>query len=537
VNVRPAPSPLDPRRRLTLGIVALAAMGLSPSTAPAARPDQAPNVIFIATDDLNAWVGPLHAPIQAKTPHLDRLAARGVTFRHAQACGGFCAPSRSALITGRHPSTTGAYTTQIYWRDRPELRPLQVAFQQAGYQTYGTGKVFHHPAGFVDRRGWTDFHVRTQAQRESGWPVDSWRQGAPLPTPLPFSRFTRERNSGTDRTFMEYAPLPDEVEKDMADTQQTDWVLSVLRRRHEQPFFIALGLSAPHFPNYAPQRYYDLYPLDEIKLPPIKEDDTADLPPAVRKFYDQRKATIHDKLDELGLMKEVLRAYLACISYADAQVGRVLDALEASPERDNTIVIFWSDQGYHHGEKGQWGKHTLWRETAHIPFIWAGPGIARPAAVDATVSAIDTYPTLVDLCRLAPDPGLEGRSLADVLRDPAQARDRDVLLCDIKPGGFAVVNQQWRYIRYADGTEELYHLVDDPNEWHNLAPAGGHQAVIARMRAGAPRSFAPAGPETNQLRHITAGEDFRWEPRPPGGGKARERPRRNPGAPSNPSGG
>lgn len=516
-----APSPRIPARRLTLALVALATMAGSPLTTSAATPEKAPNVIFIATDDLNDWVGPLDSPVKAKTPNLDRLAARGITFMHAQASGTFCAPSRTALFTGRHPSTTGAYTTQIYWRDHPELRPLQVAFHEAGYQTYGTGKVFHHPAGYVDLRGWTDFHVRTPAQRTTGWPVDSWKQGAPLPTPMPFSSFTREQHSGADKTFMEYAPLPDEVEKDMADTQQTDWAIGILQRRHDQPFFIALGMYAPHFPNYAPQKYYDMYPLDEIRLPLIKDDDTADLPPAIRKFYDHRKASIHDKLDELGIMKEVLRAYLACTSYADAQVGRVLDALEASPARDNTIVIFWSDQGYHHGEKGQWGKHTLWRQTARIPFLWAGPGIARQAKVAATVSAIDMYPTLVDLCGLAPDPGLEGKSLAGVLRDPSQAGDRDVLLCEIKPGGYTIVNQQWRYIHYADDTEELYHLAEDPNEWHNLAPAGKHPAVIDRMRASAPKSFAPAGPESSQLRLITEGESFRWEMKKPGEKRAR----------------
>jgi arylsulfatase A-like enzyme len=431
------------------------------------------------------------------------------------------------LFTGRHPSTTGAYTTQVYWRDHPELRPLQVALQQAGYQTYGTGKLFHHPAGYVDVRGWTDFHVRTQAQREAGWPVDSWRQGAPLPTPVPYSRFTREQRAGGDRSFMEYAPLPDEVEKDMADTRQTDWAISMLQRKHDQPFFIAMGMYAPHFPNYAPQKYYDLYPLDEIKLPPIKDDDSIDLPPAVRKFMDNRKKTIHDKLIALDEMKPVLRAYLASTSYADAMLGRILDALDASPERDNTIVIFWSDQGYHHGEKGQWGKHTLWDRTAHIPFIWAGPGIARQAKVAMPVSASDLYPTLVDLCGLTPDAGLEGQSLAATLRDPAQAQDRNVLLCEVKRGGYTIVNSQWRYIHYDDGTEELYHLTEDRNEWFNLAPAGKHQAVIDRMKASAPKSFAPAGPESSQLRLITEGESFRWEIKTPGEKKAKAPPKNN----------
>ena len=318
---------------------------------------------------------------------------------------------------------------------------------------------------------------------------------------------------------MEYAPLPNDVEKDMADTQQTEWAVSVLQRAHTQPFFLALGLYAPHFPNYAPQKYYDLYPLDEIKLPPIKDGDTDDLPPAIKKFNDRRKATIHDKLNELGEMKQVLRAYLACISYADAMLGRVLDGLDASAARDNTVVIFWSDQGYHHGEKGHWGKHSLWERTANIPFIWAGPGIARQANVTTTVSAIDLYPTLVDLCRLAPDAGLEGQSLAATLRQPSLAQDRNVLLCDVLPGGYAIVNNRWRYIHYADGTEELYNVVQDPNEWDNLAPQEKYRAVMAELRQSAPEKFAAPGPETKDLRLVTEGERFRWEAKAAGAPK------------------
>ena len=470
-----------------------------------------PNVIFFATDDLNDWVGPLNSGIRAKTPNLDRLAARGVTFQNAQASGTFCAPARTALFTGRHPSTTGAYTTQVYHRDHPELRPLQVALQQGGYATFGTGKLFHHPAGYVDLRGWTEFHARTAAQRETGWPVDSWRHGAPLPTPMPYSAFTRQMRADGDKTFMEYAPLPNEVEKDMADTQQTEWAVNVLKRKPPQPFFLALGLYAPHFPNYAPQKYFDLYPLEEIKLPPLKDGDTDDLPPAIKKFNDGRKSTIHDKLNELGMMKDVLRAYLASISYADAMLGRVLDALDASPDRENTIIIFWSDQGYHHGEKGHWGKHSLWERTANIPYIWAGPGIARRANVNATVSAIDLYPTLVDMCGLAPDAGLEGQSLATALRSPALAKDRNVLLCDVKAGGYTIVNNQWRYIHYADGAEELYDVVIDPNEWDNLAPQEKYRTVMEELRKSAPKKFAAPGPETKDLRLVTEGERFHWE--------------------------
>jgi arylsulfatase A-like enzyme len=470
-----------------------------------------PNVIFFATDDFSDWVGPLNSPIKAKRPNLDRLAARGVTFQNAHASGTFCAPARTAVFTGRHLSTTGTSTTQVFFRDHPELRPLQVALPPGGDQTFGTGTRFHHPAGYVDLRGWTELPKRTAAQREAGWPVDRWRQGAPLPTPMPSNTFTREMRAATDRTFMAYAPLPNDLEKDMAATPPTDWVVSVIQRAHAQPFFVWLGLSAPHFPNYAPQKYFDLHPLDEIKLPPIKDDDTDDLPPALKKFYDHRKTTIHDKLNGMGLMKEGLRAYLASIAEVDAMLGRVLDALDASAARDNTVVIFWSDQGYHHGEKGQWGKPTLWKRTANIPCIWAGPGLARGASVGATVSAIDLFPTLVELGGLAPDASLAGVSLASTLREPALAKDRHLLLCEIRQGGYAMTNSRWRSLHYAEGGEELYDVVKDPNEGDNLASQESYRDVKAELRQSAPKHFAAPGPESNALDLVTDGESFRRE--------------------------
>ncbi|MFT7634201.1 MAG: arylsulfatase A-like enzyme, partial [Mariniblastus sp.] len=194
-------------------------------------------------------------------------------------------------------------------------------------------------------------------------------------------------------------------------------------------------------------------------------------------------------------------------------LGRVLDALEASPYADNTIVVLWSDHGYHHGEKGQWGKHTLWERTSNVPFIWAGPGVAQGAKTDATASLIDMYPTLVELCKLpTPHQSLEGESLASSLNNPAAAKDRNVFLPYMEPGEYAIINRDWRYIRYGDDGEELYNLREDPNEWTNLASQPKYADVKTRLRKSAPKSFA--APETKfNLRKdlVIEGETFRWE--------------------------
>ena len=255
----------------------------------------------------------------------------------------------------------------------------------------------------------------------------------------------------------------------MADTKRVNWAVEQLQRKHDQPFFLGVGIYAPHFPNYCPQKYFDLYDVDEIELPPYKEGDLDDLPDKIRKMKSAR-SRIHQKLESLNAVDDAIHGYLACISYADATMGRVLDALEASPYADNTIVVLWSDHGYHHGEKGDWGKHTLWERTSNVPFIWAGPGIEKNRKSDVSVSLIDMYPTFVEMCDLQkPKQQLEGTSLASTLADPASAEDRNVFLPHMNPSEYAIINRDWRYIRYGQDGEELYDLNSDPHEWENLA--------------------------------------------------------------------
>lgn len=477
-----------------------------------AHADTKPNVLFIAVDDMNDWIGCLETTPRALTPNIDRLAARGVNFTNAHTAGVFCAPSRAAIFSGQFASTTGCYMTANYFYDHPELRPLQVSFSEGGYRTFGGGKLFHHPAGAIDQRGWTEFFLRNQSQRETGWPLDSWSEETPFPVPFPASIYN-EGKEVTGGLFLEWGAIPEGREEDMADTMRANWAVSKLQEKHQDPFFLAVGLYSPHFPNYCPQKYFDLYDPAEIELPPYKDDDLDDLPEKVRKQKTNRKNLHHKRLVELDAVDDAIHGYLACISYADAMIGRVLDALDASPYADNTIVVLWSDHGYHHGEKGDWGKHTLWERTSNVPFIWAGPGIAAGSKTDTTVSLIDMYPTLVERCGLPkPAQKLEGRSLAGMLADPASAQHRKVYLPYMDPGAYAVIDRQWRYIHYADGSEELYDVRKDPNEWENLALKPEFAEVKAKYQQAAPKSFAEPAFKLNKHKHlILEGKTFRWE--------------------------
>ena len=471
-----------------------------------------PNVVFLAVDDMNDWIGCLQTTPRALTPNIDRLARRGVNFTNAHTAGVFCAPSRAAIFSGQHASTTGCYETPYYFVERPDIDGLQMSFAKAGYKTLGAGKLFHHPAGAIDQRGWSDFFLRNQIQRESGWPLESWSEETPVPQPFPASVYNRGQRFKAG-LFLEWGAVPNQQESEMADTIRIEWAKQQLQETQDQPFFLACGLYAPHFPNYCPQKYFDLYDVDKIKLPPMLESDLDDLPPKIRKQRQNRKELHHEKLVRIDAIKDAIHGYLACISYADAQIGSLLDTLEASPHADNTIVVLWSDHGYHHGEKGQWGKHTLWERTSNVPFVWAGPGIAQDVSTDVTVSLIDMYPTFVDLCTLPQPPQkLEGESLASTLRNPAAALDREVYLPYMNPGEFAIMNRNWRYVSYGNDGEELYDLTKDPNEWHNLAGLNGYAKIKKELRAKAPSSFAPPAQKLNARKDLVVnGESFRWE--------------------------
>ena len=469
-----------------------------------------PNVLFLAVDDMNDWIGSLGATPRAITPNLDKLAARGVNFSNAHTPGVYCAPARAAIFSGQFASTTGCYRSTDYFTDHPEIEGLPQSFSKAGYTTFGVGKLYHHMPGSIDLRGWDDFHLRKPSQRQEGWSLDNWTEETPFPDSFPASVFNKGKEI-KGGLFLEWAALPNKKEEKMADTIRVNWAVDQLGKKHDKPFFLACGIYAPHFPNYCPQKYFDLYDRDQIELPPIKVDDLEDLPERMKRAKTAR-SKIHKELEAKGAVKDAIHGYLACMSYADAMMGRVLNALEKSPYADNTIVVLWSDHGYHHGEKYDWGKHTLWERTSNVPFIWAGPGVKKRAVTDVTASLIDMYPTFVEMCGLPkPHQKLEGTSLASTLEKPEIAKDRDVYLPYMTPGEYAIINKDWRYITYGDSGEELYDLKSDPNEWNNLAENRKYENTKRLLRKSAPKKFAPAAPKRTIGKDlIIEGETFRW---------------------------
>lgn len=474
-------------------------------------PDQ-PNILFFAFDDLNGWINPLGYR-QAITPNLDRLAESGITFTNAHAPAVYCAPSRTAIFSGLQSTTTGCYEDELYFYDYPDLVSLQMAFQQGGYTTWGAGKLFHHRAGSVDLRGWSEFFARSREIKEMGYEMGSTGSDIPLPDPYPYSPYYRKTGKKLiGGGFLEWGPIPDSMEDQMIAVQRTKWVCDMLKQSHEKPFFIALGLYTPHYPNYTPQKYFDMYNLSQIQVPYLKKDDLDDLPERIRNFMTNRRRMHQETLEEIDAVKEAVRAYLAAVSYADAMLGRVLDAIDEGGHADNTIVIVWSDQGFHLGEKGQWGKHTLWKQTTHVPLIFAGANLPQSRRVDATVGLIDLYPTLIELCNLPVQHQMDGMSLLPVLKDSGSAADRDLFIPSNERGSYAVVNKNWRYIYYRDATEELYNVKDDPDEWYNLAGDPNYRSVIEELRRAAPE-FHPGATPRNSLNLVIIGDTFHWEPK------------------------
>ena len=438
--------------------------------APEARMGEKPNVLMIAIDDLNHWVGYLGRNNQVKTPNLDNLAARGVWFKHSYCAAPLCNPSRTALMSGMRPSTTGVYDN--FGDGRTVLtpdQPLEVQFRKAGYGVYGSGKVYH--GHFVRYEDWDEYPLKINARG--------------LEDPVPES----SEKIGNARWPVTFGPLNCDDAK-MFDYKVIDYGIQQLQKKHDNPFFLAVGLRKPHMPWHVPQKYYDMYPVDKIELPPYREDDLNDIPEAGQKMAIP--AFDHELIQKSGRWKEGLQAYLATVTFCDAMVGRLMDALNKSQYKDNTIVCFWSDHGWSLGEKHHWRKSALWEEETRVPMIWVVPGM-KPGRCDRVVDNMSIYPTLLDLCGIPTPTHVEGESIKRLLFDPKAPWDRPAITT-FKFNNHAVRSERWRYIRYNNGDEELYDETKDEYEWTNLASKPEHAAQKAALAKWLPAKNTPPLP-------------------------------------------
>ena len=490
-------------RRL-LALLALAAATLLPAAAP--RPD----VLFIAVDDLNDYISPLDAHPGVRTPNLERLARRGVTFANAHCAAPACHPSRVAVMTGVHPVRSGLYVNLFgahgpRWRDEsPVLRDavvLSAHFRAHGYRAAGGGKIFHAlqwtPGDSQnDPAAWDEYFRDPLDPISADWP-------RPALVPDATAGLTPGRPLG-ERQLFGAAPL-DVPDEETGDHRVVDWARGILARPPDQPLFLAVGLFRPHIPWEVPRRWFDLHPLEHIVLPRHREDDLADA-------HDHGRTAWHRWVVENRQWARFVQGYLASVSYLDHQVGRLLDALDATPRGARTIVVLWSDHGFHLGEKANWEKFALWDQTTRVPLFIRAPGVGGEGTrTRAPVTLTDLYPTLCELAGLPVPAQCDGRSLVPQLRDPAAPRARPALTAHVfrgEPGpSQAVADERYRLIRYGNGFEEFYDLRLDPDEFENRAqdPAlAGERARLAAffvaqpavsvgIPAGSPHSLRPAG--------------------------------------------
>lgn len=428
--------------------------------------DEKPNVLFIAVDDLNDWISPLGGYPGIKTPHLERLAARGVTFTKAYCAAPACNPSRASLMTGIRPWNSGVYLNPQPWRPAmPNAVLLPKHLSQHGYYSTGAGKIMH---GRYDENESWDFYLK--------------KGGDPKPS-------KKVANDPHSRAGGIIWGVLDAKDEDMNDYKTASHAVSYLGDSHEKPFFLACGIYRPHMPWQVPRKYYEMYPLSKINIPYVPDGDLKDLPEAGVKMAKPQGD--HAKILETDNWEYAVQAYLASITFADAQIGRVLDALEASEYNDNTIVVLWGDHGWHLGEKEHWRKFALWEEATRVPFFMSVPNMTQAGSrCAATVDLMSVYPTLCELCGVPIPEQVDGKSIVSLLKD-VNAEWRQPAITTHGRNNHAVRSDRYRYIQYEDGSEELYDHSNDPGEFHNLAAEKSMQAVLKEHRQWLPEKSAP----------------------------------------------
>ena len=438
-----------------------------------------PNVLFISIDDLNDWIGAMGKHPDVKTPNIDRLASRGMLFMNAHCQFPVCGPSRASIFTGYRPTTTQIYNNDKRSSDdnlQKMIRSkdnylLHDYFRKNGYKIMAAGKLMHKhlPKGTMDK----------SAGRES------------------FGPYTKKRvNFVSNNTGTDWNRFP-EKDSQMPDYNTAKWGVEQLQEKHDKPFMLMLGFLRPHVPWNVPEKWWDLYNKDKINLAPYKKDDRDDLPKISKEVNILNFMPQTDWAIKNNKLREATQSYLASISFVDHYVGVVLKALKESSYKNNTIIILWSDHGYHIGEKGTFQKHSLWQRATAVPMIISTPQMTKGLKCYKSVELLDIDPTLVDLCGLIANKKNEGKSLKPLLENPKAVWDKVAITtyrkqqkhCKAtkvpyrdKPS-HAIYDERYHYIIYSDGSEELYDLNNDPNEWHNIANDKGNDHIKKRLKA------------------------------------------------------
>jgi len=469
---------------LALSVLSLCLPGLRVEAKDIAPQDNKPNVLFIAIDDLNDWNGMLKGNPQARTPHLDKLASRGIVFTNAHCAAPACGPSRAALMSGIRPSTSGNYINRSSLIHNPILNEsvlLPEFFQQHGYYVCGAGKLFHgyHFNQEVKGRGFDEYYPSKEQD------LPPWKFKFSRPRPLSGVKLAR---------YADWGPYhPDITIEDTCDGKTAKWATEkLLGGELQEPFFLGAGIFEPHLPNYTLKKYFDRFPLDEIELPEgYREGDLKDVPKAHAKMQHIAWAK---RIRDAGQWKPAIQAYLACTAMVDDLVGQIVAALQKSKYADNTIIVLWSDHGFQLGEKERWAKYSLWERATRVNLLWVVPGVTRSGSTCARpVNLLDIYPTLASLTGCAPpEKQLEGNDLTVLMKNPKASWNK-TSVTSFGYQNYGIRSERYRYIVYADGTEELYDHEQDKWEWHNLAANPEYADVKAKMRRGIPAHHEPPG--------------------------------------------
>ncbi len=438
-----------------------------------------PDVLFIALDDMNDWTTLFDEDNPIQTPNLKRLAARGTFFSKAYCVVPACNPSRTAILTGFAPTTSGVYYNKVDWQHQlPDAVTLPQHFRDSGYTAIGGGKIFHHGRTGGDREDRPSFDQFFPLRLHANKPDKNYN-GYSDP----------KKVQGLAKTSWDWGEH-DVVKQ--TDEYTVEFINKVmLDYPKDKPLFLAAGIFRPHLPFWAPSSTFARYPLETLEVPPRPEWDLNDIPErGIEMAMTERfiwENTILQKPGSPGSLKKMIQSYQAAADYSDEMVGRLLDQLDATGRADNTIIILWSDHGYHLGDKTACVKFTLWEKANHVPFIIVAPGITQPGSVcNRPVSLLDIYPTLIELAGLPEKPELDGQSLVPLLENPDREWERPAIQTNYR-GNHAVRTDRWRYIRYEDGTEELYDHRNDPWEWNNLAVNPEYAGVIAEHRKWLPK--------------------------------------------------